>query len=176
MKTLIKNTLKLAIGGALFVIAPLAYADCPDYIDGTVNNTGSYYWQGTSLNLFEGCTDEGPRHSDMVPHRVGDSGTCSRQTVADSRADGCSVPGGIDIGGYTTKFRAACDMHDACYSTLGKGKYECDAEFLANMTNMCGHDNPVYCLPAATAFYEAVKDFAGGSYSDDQKWADNTCK
>lgn len=56
-----------------------------------------------------------------------------------SRQGGCS--GNLDEGGFSEEyqkiFKAACNLHDSCYSTCGMDKSACDDEFFINLNALC---------------------------------------
>ncbi len=58
--------------------------------------------------------------------------------------NGCGAQGsslGILIRSlvYATRFKRACNIHDACYATPGENKAVCDTSFLSDMFNACGN-------------------------------------
>ena len=72
-----------------------------------------------------------------------------------------------------TPFYAACINHDACYSTPGAGKAQCDANFLNDAVWTCvtNYGGNPFCLADATLYYGAVAGFARGAYNAAQNSA-----
>jgi len=102
--------------------------------------------------------------------------------------DGCSSPGieGLDsnnpagcagsaFGSGDPLAPLPCDLHDACYSTCGTSRTECDEDFLANMLAICDSlpasdaQCLIECRLYAQAYYSAVVAAGGPAYLNDQR-------
>jgi hypothetical protein len=103
------------------------------------------------------------------------------------QSNGCSSPFGDNPTGCAhTSFLGACDIHDICYQTCGGtggwGKYNCDAQFGANMTTVCNaltgeertncYDD---CIWWKNAYVIAVYLVGEDAWEDDQVQACACC-
>ncbi len=178
-------TLICAAGFAAVVLvgtAEEARAACRDKLIGAKSKTnGKYQWQRRCFKLKKGrCVPCGRIHSAKIKYKTRGSGRCSRNKIAQDRADGCSAPDRIEFKGigvptpHKYRFNAACYEHDVCYATKGKSKKSCDKMFLRNMKDMCKH-GVRGCKAIATAFYAAVVAKGKSSYQSGQAYAKKNC-
>ncbi|WP_407493452.1 hypothetical protein [Pseudooceanicola sp. MF1-13] len=178
----------------LMTLLPMtAYADCRDTVLGPDGKLGKYKWQGNCFKpLKGGCKPCGGKNTSVIPKRTNGGGICSREYIAEKRADGCSVflqanyqniwtnsaiAAGLVMSNtmqYLGVFAAACHEHDICYATPGRTKQGCDDKFRDNMKAICKH-HELKCGAVAEGFYQAVKQAGQPSYDDGRVFA-KSCK
>ncbi len=84
---------------------------------------------------------------------------------------------------YNVDFTEACNEHDICYTTCNSSKDQCEAEFLANMLDICGRAyfgrrrsnrarlRRERCRNIAVAMATGTATAGGGAYEAAQKEA-----
>ncbi len=172
--------------------AAYAFADCSHRLIGAKNRDGKYQWQGRCFKLTKGCQPCGKIHTRKIKYMTKRHGSCSRRTIASERADGCSAPStrfffkqpGLPTNPrkliqlktpYKYKFKAACDEHDVCYSSLGRNKRVCDRSFYNNMIDMCKRSGKG-CKSMAWVYFRFVSALGNSSYLDGQNYANKKCQ
>jgi RHS repeat-associated protein len=87
----------------------------------------------------------------------------------------------VPDGMYGANFTEACEIHDACYETLGKDKMTCDAELGKDIVLACDEElgilegipddeNILYSCRATSGIYQsAVEKFGGPAYEAAQR-------
>jgi len=81
-------------------------------------------------------------------------------------------------------FKPACNVHDVCYGTCGKGKADCDKDFLGDLLGACMEKygwnsiqpippdlaaKQLLCSSLAQTYYNAVAAAGDAAYADGQK-------
>lgn len=141
-----------------------ASANCPDKTfrcgDGTLIKYGTCYKASKAA-----CRPCKENFADACPVAKCD---------LSSRIDGCSIPLTDPASkNYKGRFQQACNVHDACYHTVGRSKADCDSDFKTNMLKLCNNDIDIGpCKAAANVWYDAVHILTPSmsGYSDDQSW------
>lgn len=93
----------------------------------------------------------------------------------DDKANGCGTeksdkfipdkPLGFD-------FTDACNNHDICYSTEGKGKETCDTQFKSDMDQVCENETGIkrgICKTVSSIYHISVKKGGGDAYDNAQE-------
>lgn len=165
---------------ALLTLSGMSQAQafsCPNVMVKTPEKSVQFAWQGRKASLsWSGlkCNKKvGPVHYVDLDLR---GLTREDITFAESRIDGCSVPKDWMILGFKEEFKAACNLHDVCYSTLGKSQYSCDESLRKNAKQICDEldqDNPCYkAAEIMAAGARGANDFGlNDGYKKGQEWA-----
>lgn len=86
----------------------------------------------------------------------------------------CGPPGlgwAIPQGVAGANFRAACYRHDACYSTPGLSRRQCDRQFLRGMQCACRSSrHPVLCRMTARTMFVVTRLFGGPAFRASRRW------
>jgi hypothetical protein len=148
---------------------------CANDIVETPEKSVQLAWQGMKYeSIWTGCNEKvGPVHYVDL-----DWGGLTQEDIdfAYSRIDGCSVPEDSMILGFKKEFKAACNLHDVCYSTLGKSQHSCDKSLRKNAEQICDElDQDSECYIAAeimAAGARGANDLGiNDGYKKGQEWA-----